>query len=1259
MKLSFLLILTIFVSCFKVGGDQSLKLDVTGKLVESNVQNIAIENNQLIINGTLLNNVTVVKIVDDNGVEQTFDIESKSDTEIIASGSSAISFLVSGAFELILGNAYGSTGAPVSFELTTSSVETSHLQDGSVTASKLNQMGASTGQTLQWNGTGWVAADLGGLVYSGSWDASSGFPPPTNDLGQYYIVSVAGSTDLSGGFGTDSWEVGDWAVWNDVSGQWEKVNNANAVSTFNGRVGVVVPQANDYTWAQIDKSTSALGDIADVNTTGLSSGQILKWNGSAWLPSDDDNGGDNNSVSSSTIVDGSITNADISSSSSIDYSKLNIADGDLTIAKTNGLQSSLDSKLNLSGGTLSGDLNLGTNNLVLDGTVDGVDVSALSTSVSSNATAIATKATSPSAACSGSNKVQWNGTAFTCVADIDTNTNAETICDAGEYLDGDGSCYDLATQTSSASNDLDLNGNNLNEVAAIRLQDGDTNYVELKSPANLAANYNLILPTTAGTSGQVLSTDGSGNLSWLTPEEGDITEVVAGTGLTGGATSASATLNVNVGTSANQIVQLDGSARLPSVDGSQLTNLPTQTATGTAGGDLTGTYPNPILSTTGVTAGTYPKVTVDAKGRVTSGAALSASDIPSVDSAKITDGTIVNADISSSAAIAWSKISKTGSSVADLGLTVDNGALSTSTSDVPTSNAVKTYVDTEVGAVTSSQWVTNGSNINYLTGNVGVGVAAPTEKLEVDGNIQLSNDSILGVSAVHFEEGHTLFVDVLNQFNFRNDSNVTKMVLTNDGDLGIGTSTPEAKLHVDGGGIASFADGYATITASSAHNTSDRAGYFIGRRSRGTTSARTAVKNGDFLAQFVGEGYGDTSWHGGNRTGMYIVATEDFSDSTNASEISLKTRSSSNVNGATRMTITSTGEVGIGTTTPEALLQVHSSAQAAAKISSDSDEANLVLSGTKTVDDIVANIFFSNGVDSIAKVNAWREGADDAGALVFETQPSGGQTRERMRIDSSGNIGVGLTGVTDAEVKDKLHINNGAIRLVNTGANNYFDSVPVGREPFRIFVQNDTSHGNPYGTGDNNAIIFENLDANDVTPDDGFYFVNKGSDNIPVIAMSISGAGDVGIGVSSPSEKLEVDGNVKATAFVMSSDRRLKRNIASVDGLDNILKLNGYTYNWKKNGEEDMGVIAQEVEKVFPRAVATDEKTGYKAVHYNSLIAPVIEAIKELYSMFIDNEEKVKSMEEEIKILNEKNNELEKRLSRIEKHLVNIEEKKD
>jgi hypothetical protein len=76
-----------------------------------------------------------------------------------------------------------------------------------------------------------------------------------------------------------------------------------------------------------------------------------------------------------------------------------------------------------------------------------------------------------------------------------------------------------------------------------------------------------------GTTGQVLTMNGSGQPTWATGPGGTVTAVTAGTGLTGGTITSTGTLAVDVGTAAGKIVQLDGSARLPFVDGSQLTNV--------------------------------------------------------------------------------------------------------------------------------------------------------------------------------------------------------------------------------------------------------------------------------------------------------------------------------------------------------------------------------------------------------------------------------------------------------------------------------------------------------------------------------------------------------------------------------------------------------------------------------------------------------------------------------------------------------------
>jgi Chaperone of endosialidase len=116
-------------------------------------------------------------------------------------------------------------------------------------------------------------------------------------------------------------------------------------------------------------------------------------------------------------------------------------------------------------------------------------------------------------------------------------------------------------------------------------------------------------------------------------------------------------------------------------------------------------------------------------------------------------------------------------------------------------------------------------------------------------------------------------------------------------------------------------------------------------------------------------------------------------------------------------------------------------------------------------------------------------------------------------------------------------------------------------------------------------------------------------------------SGNVGIGVLNPSQKLHVGGNIVATGTITPSDIRFKRNVSPINhALDRLLQVRGVNY-WMKSAEFpemkfdsslQYGVIAQELEKVFPEMVFTIDKDGYKGVDYIKLVPVLIEAIKEL-----------------------------------------------
>ena len=152
---------------------------------------------------------------------------------------------------------------------------------------------------------------------------------------------------------------------------------------------------------------------------------------------------------------------------------------------------------------------------------------------------------------------------------------------------------------------------------------------------------------------------------------------------------------------------------------------------------------------------------------------------------------------------------------------------------------------------------------------------------------------------------------------------------------------------------------------------------------------------------------------------------------------------------------------------------------------------------------------------------------------------------------------------------------------------------------------------------------------------DGNFLVGNGSAFIAESgstardSLSLGTGNDVqfdsfGVGTAASGTTGEIRATNDVTAFY-SSDVALKENITNIpDPIEALKKLNGVLFNWKKEyinqrgGEDgyfvrkkDVGVIAQEVEKVLPEAVA-ERPDGIKAVKYDRLTCLLIEAVKKL-----------------------------------------------
>ena len=146
----------------------------------------------------------------------------------------------------------------------------------------------------------------GDLNYQGAWNASTNTPTLTSSVGTkgyYYVVSVAGTTNLNG---ITDWQIGDWAVFN--GSIWQKIDNTDAVTSVNGYTGTVVLNYSDVGAQPAGTYVTSVGATSPVTSTGGTTPTIAipqsSGSASGYLSSTDWNTFNNKGSGSVTSVSG-------------------------------------------------------------------------------------------------------------------------------------------------------------------------------------------------------------------------------------------------------------------------------------------------------------------------------------------------------------------------------------------------------------------------------------------------------------------------------------------------------------------------------------------------------------------------------------------------------------------------------------------------------------------------------------------------------------------------------------------------------------------------------------------------------------------------------------------------------------------------------------------------------------------------------------------------------------------------------------------